>query len=293
MPTNFERLLKTAGMEARRNVPIYVMVLSFLCTCSFIAFNRLTPTLLLVPLLTFALGAFAAVLSYLQRVRCDLAVASEAGATDNQRGVRGSEGGFLLEPGANLTPGVYLHQIRTSSGGMLGRLSDQVAKLGFRANLNLSVGVVICLIGFVILAYFVFIENKPGEHFDMVFRFAIRLSLVLFIEVFAFFFLSLYRAGLFDIKYFQNEMTSAAFRLAAIEVAFAKGDAAVVKKLCEELSRTERNFVLKKNETTHDLRQAEMMLENEKTIVSTLAKLMNLSSGQHEEKRKNTNIATA
>jgi Na+/phosphate symporter len=260
------------------------MVLSFSCAYSLIA-AHVSLVLQVVPLITFFLGAFAAVLGYLQREKSDIA------PSDAKIGGSGIK---RLDDLVTPTPAMYLNQIRAIADGIVGRLSSQTAKLGFRANLNLSVGVFICLIGFLILAYFVFVESKPDDHFEdhvkeAIFRFGIRLSLVLFIEVFAFFFLSLYRAGLFDIKYFQNELTNAGFRLAAIEIAFAKGDAAVIKKLCEEMSSTERNFVLKKNETTHDLRQAEMILENEKSVVNTLAKVLGSSMGHAADKKESRN----
>ena len=44
-----------------------------------------------------------------------------------------------------------------------------------------------------------------------------RISFVIFIEVFSFFFLRLYKANLSDVKFYQNELTNADARLVALE----------------------------------------------------------------------------
>jgi hypothetical protein len=70
-----------------------------------------------------------------------------------------------------------------------------------------------------------------------------RISLVAFIEIFAYFFLRLYRYSIFEIKYFQNETTNAEFRVVALEAALLTEDKEIIKKICADMSKTERNFI--------------------------------------------------
>ena len=49
--------------------------------------------------------------------------------------------------------------------------------------------------------------------------YAPRLTLSIFIEFFSFFFLRLYKTGISEIKYFQNELTNAELKFIAVEKA--------------------------------------------------------------------------
>ncbi len=265
--SDFEKLLRRIGYEARKNSPLSIMALSMVCLWVMVGLGFRSFQMLAAPLLTFTGGAFAAVLGYLQSIRDDTpANGSDAGTSSGATAVANAG-----SSARTLELIDFVTQIRSTADGTIALLRKQIARLGFRANLNLAVGVSICLLGFVILGYFVFSDTGTT-----IIEMIKRLSLVLFIEVFAYFFLNLYRAGLFDIKYFQNELTNAGFRLIAIDVAFAKGDSSTIKKLCDELSKTERNFLLKKNETTHDLRQAEQIIQGEKSLSETLMKVVQM-----------------
>ncbi len=85
------------------------------------------------------------------------------------------------------------------------------------------------------MGYFVFtIPNDlfgKGNELEFAGYFITRISLVAFIEVFAYFFLRLYRYSIFEIKHFQNEMTNAEFRVMALEAALMKGDQSTIRKL--------------------------------------------------------------
>jgi|SRR5271166_3052622 len=160
---------------------------------------------------------------------------------------------------------------------MQDRLGEEVSALGSRANINLIIGNAISVIGLGVLGYFVFTIPKeilePGKALEFGGYFATRLSLVAFIEVFAYFFLRLYRYSIFEIKYFQNEITNAEFRVMALEAALLGGDKDAVKKISGDMSKTERNFILKRGETTLSLRSEEIEQINDKTIVGILERI--------------------
>lgn len=270
---DFSSLVQRFGYEAKRNVPVAVMVVSAV----FIGFllqahmpDSLLILILAAPLLAFAGGAFSALLGYLQQIKSDSSGLEFEPSTKL---------GQTVGMGAPVSVGDPIIQIRGIQDGIILRLSGQIARLGLRANVNLAGGAFICLTGFCILGYFVFFEvSIPGS--NRMFEFIVRVTLVVFIEIFAYFFLNLYRAGLYDIKYFQNELTNAAFRMLALEVALKHENSASIKEICQELIRTERNFLIKKNESTHDLRQAEALLQHERSLTETLERALYAVAGR-------------
>ena len=100
------------------------------------------------------------------------------------------------------------------------------------------------------LAYFTIfgkVEELAPENFVP------RLSFVVVIELFAYFFLQLYKSNLGDILYVQNEITNIQSRRIALTSSAGLGDRDSIKKTIEELAKTERNFLLKKGQSTVDL----------------------------------------
>lgn len=83
--------------------------------------------------------------------------------------------------------------------------------------------------------------------------FLAKLALSVSSNVFAFFFLSTYRRNLSEIRYFHNELTNIQTRTLAVYVAAEKLLEKPLADALKTLSTTERNFVLKKGETTTDL----------------------------------------
>ena len=136
-------------------------------------------------------------------------------------------------------------------------LERQISDLGRRANTNLFMGSVTTLVGLVFLGYFVVdvTTSLSADRTATAITFGTRLSLVIFIEVFAYFFLRLYRSSIFEIKYFQNEITNVRSKIIAIELCYRDKRFEVLDQICLDLAKTERNFILRKGETTLSLKQ--------------------------------------
>jgi hypothetical protein len=83
-----------------------------------------------------------------------------------------------------------------------------------------------------------------------------RMSLIIFIEIFSYFFLRLYKDGLGEIRFFQNELTNIESKLIALKSAQMSNNSKAIQKATEYLSRTERNFLISKKQTTLDLEKA-------------------------------------
>lgn len=169
------------------------------------------------------------------------------------------------------------------------RLNLQKNQLRVRANVNLWFGIAITAVGLYVLWGTVLEINEilyPIEHQSQLVKsatlqkeptipptistpskqemdiprviaiFGSRLSLVLFIELFAYFFLQLYKSSLSEIKYFENELTNVETKSAALHAALAEGDDKLKTLVIKNLSQIERNIILEKGQTTVDLERA-------------------------------------
>jgi len=81
-------------------------------------------------------------------------------------------------------------------------------------------------------------------------------------------------------------MTNAEFRVMALEAALMSGDKSTIKKLCEDLSKTERNFLLKKGETTINQKSLENEYERDQSLVSTIENLAKVFSQRERSEAK-------
>jgi molybdopterin converting factor small subunit len=133
------------------------------------------------------------------------------------------------------------------------RLEQELQALTKRGNLNLTLGIFTTMVGIVFLGYAVFNPPAVLTAPELFLYFAPRVSLVVLIEVFAYFFLRLYKQSLGEIKFFQNEMTNIEAKYLALQVVLRADDPALYSKIVEALAETERNFILAKGQTTVEL----------------------------------------
>lgn len=155
------------------------------------------------------------------------------------------------------------------------RLRQELFSLSKRGNLNLSIGIVTTLTGLLLLGMFVLREPQTAtDATSFLIGFVPRISLVVLIEVFAYFFLRLYKATLTEIKYFQNEVTSMEAKFLALIVATKSGSTDHLSKVIDHLSQTERNFILNKDQTTVDLERARMDHQERTDVWAKLGDLL-------------------
>lgn len=159
-----------------------------------------------------------------------------------------------------------IRNIAERFGLTINRLLDEIAALTRRGNLNLVLGILTTVIGLAILGYFVFNYPLTGIPSVIIIGFLPRLSLVIFIEVFAYFFLRLYKASLTEIKYFQNELTNVEAKAIALETSAVLGGD-TIEAVIEKIASTERNNVLDKGQTTVELEQAKIQDEKLSNVI--------------------------
>jgi hypothetical protein len=118
-----------------------------------------------------------------------------------------------------------------------------IAASSRRNNLNLAVGVVITLIAATGLGYVSIFESKPDPSnlIQVISHYIPRISTIAFIEIFAFFFLRLYRSGLRENRYLQNERTNILLQTSAFDAALHDVRSPALADLIGQLARTDRN----------------------------------------------------
>ncbi|WP_147395073.1 hypothetical protein [Azospirillum cavernae] len=149
---------------------------------------------------------------------------------------------------------------------MKNRLEKFQANLSKKASAALSWGVTTAVIGIFLLGAFIYSESHPqsSDNVSIIFYYTMRISLVSMIEVVAFFFLRHYKSTLIDEKYVSNEITNIEMKVLSAISALKMGNAATSSKIFIELSKTERNFSLKKGETSifHSATGSDMLPTN-------------------------------
>jgi hypothetical protein len=98
-----------------------------------------------------------------------------------------------------------------------------------------------------------------------------RLSIAIFIEVFSFFFLKLYKNNLEDVKYFHNERTNIDSKIIALKASMLLEKEDVLNDIIKSFSTVERNFILKKDESTISIERIKLDNEQELSIISKLS----------------------
>jgi hypothetical protein len=130
------------------------------------------------------------------------------------------------------------------------RLADASGEVRERANLNLIMGTVACVLGVLLLLGWVFLFPVPNNEAwqETLVRSIPRISLVLIIELVGYFFLGLYRLGTYELKFFQNELTNVELWTTSYLHAIRTGDHDLINEVVKKLLSVERNFVLRKGE---------------------------------------------
>lgn len=184
-----------------------------------------------------------------------------------------------------------LERLRTSFTSVR-RIEREIRDLRLRSNLNLLIGMFITGLGLYMLWETVGqIEYATGGKLvvprvdfdlarDLMLPIVPRVSLVIFIEIFAFFFLRLYRDGLSEIKYFQNELTNIESKMIAVEVSLIWADSESLKVALDSLAKTERHFILQKGQTTVDLERAKAESELTRNVLKALPELFKRSDSK-------------
>jgi hypothetical protein len=138
------------------------------------------------------------------------------------------------------------------------RLTNHIKTLRNNAVTNLFIGIGIATLGVIILFWAVLqVGSMQFEEIQKVDTYRVaaliifpKLSITLFIQIFSYFFLAMYRSNQQEIRYFQNEITLIDSLAAALIGANKTPAPQSLKLVLTALSKNERNRLMKKGEKT-------------------------------------------
>lgn len=153
------------------------------------------------------------------------------------------------------------------------RLENEIDRLNRRGGVNLVIGAIIAVTGILYLGFTVTNQLTMNDKLDYILHMAPRLSFVIVIELFAYFFLKLYKNGFDEVKYYQNELTNIDSKVLGIK--FLKGvkNEELMGEVIKNLMATERNFILEKGQSTVSLEQEKLKNHAEKNVTEVLKEI--------------------
>jgi len=131
------------------------------------------------------------------------------------------------------------------------RLERELASLERRGTVNLAIGSATTAVAVVLLYQ---AATTPPQNTDLIALMTFyvpRVTLAIFVEVFSFFFLRLYRTGLVDLKYFHGELLTLDLRIAALETAISHADQESLRHVVSSLVDTDRTKQLGSSSSPH------------------------------------------
>lgn len=135
--------------------------------------------------------------------------------------------------------------------------------------INLAIGITGTIIAITILGISVLSNQKYVDIQDFSIHLIPRITFVVFIQLFAFFFLRLYKNNLEDGKYFQNELTNLSAKCSALKISILTNNIEKQSEILSSLSQVERNFKIQKEETLLTIEKAKIEKEYDLEILNT------------------------
>lgn len=155
------------------------------------------------------------------------------------------------------------------------RLKTEIRILSRRANTNLAIGSSLTIVAGVTL-WVTVVSDKVNvvEWLALSTHFIPRISLIIFIELFAFFFLKIYRSDLGNIRYYHNELTNIDLQILSLKSALISKDNKILESVINKLSQTERNFLIPKEHTTIELEKVKTDRTENKGLMELIKTLL-------------------
>lgn len=123
------------------------------------------------------------------------------------------------------------------------RISRVIQSLRLRNTTVVLTGFLFSFCGIGSLVFFVMKPQMQQTSGEQLLYFAPHMVIVFILEVLAYFCISLYKRGLSDLNYYQNEMTNIESREAALHAALLNGNESQVAGLVSSLFATDRNAI--------------------------------------------------
>ncbi len=136
-----------------------------------------------------------------------------------------------------------IDRVESSFADSKSRLSGVIKSLLLRNKAGVLMGVVFAVGGIGSLVFFGLKNPLHQISGEQLVYFAPRIAIVLILETLAYFCLNLYKHGLTDLRYYQNEITNIESREAALHAALLNGKESHIAGLISGLFATDRNAI--------------------------------------------------
>ncbi|VWC91520.1 hypothetical protein BLA18110_03410 [Burkholderia lata] len=168
----------------------------------------------------------------------------------------------------------FLEKVQSEHFDTMTRLQTAIRNLQTRANLNLVFGIILTGVGVAILWQTLSVPLHGDSAWDFARAYFPRLSLVLIVELFSYFFLNLYKGNINETRYYHNELTNISSRRISLMCALESGNQDAITSVIAEFSKTERNNVLKKGQTTVEIEKNRIQSDSNKNLTSIIERLL-------------------
>lgn len=155
------------------------------------------------------------------------------------------------------------------------RLTKEIETLTRRANLNLVIGVLTTSIAVGLLTYMVLgTDAKIDTWTGLLSYYVPRVTVVIFIEVFSFFFLRMYKSNLQEIKFYQQEITKISTQQVIYENSVLSEDkGALVQFVQFSLNQNhEQSELIQSKDTNAQIEHLSKVVQETSKIISSLSK---------------------
>ncbi|MFQ2320029.1 hypothetical protein [Aeromonas dhakensis] len=162
------------------------------------------------------------------------------------------------------------------------RLKHEIELLTKRGNLYISIGSVITIAGGIVLyltvkdfvqSYVNLTNSNDSINKHDILSITARISIIIFIEIFAYYYLKLYKNIMDNVKFYQNEISNMDLKLLALHAVEINENHEALKNITDELAKTERNFVISKGQTTIDIEKSK---HEQSILYKSIDKISNL-----------------
>lgn len=136
-----------------------------------------------------------------------------------------------------------IDRMESSFADSKSRISGFMNSIRYRGKAGVLTGFVFAVGGIGSLAFFVMKNPLHEVSSEQLVYFAPRMAIIVILEMLAYFCLNLYKHGLSDLRYYQNEMTNIESREAALHAALLNGNESQIAGLVSGLFATDRNAI--------------------------------------------------
>jgi hypothetical protein len=203
------------------------------------------------------------------------------------------EEGFKLQDSSNTSKedGTAMTDALRYATTMDEKYRTQIERLTSQQNLSMNIGLLFALAGAIVLGVLLFAPSfspHSGGNWDIVAGYVSKALTVVFLEVFAFFFLRNYRLIFSEIKYYQQKRNDLQGKVVALRIAIASYDNdEMIERAFNAFLTMPEDKPYTRDHTTESLEREKMLNENQGRVYDLLEKAIDkLGSASTAEKKQ-------